>query len=98
MKIAVAVFVWAVLSAASAMAAQVCPSGIVQSTPTTGFTDHGDGTLTHIATGLMWKKCVEGLGGAACDSGAVSTFTWQAALQLADGYSFAGYNDWRIPN
>ena len=28
-----------------------------ESTPTAAFTIHGDGTLTHQLTGLMWKQC-----------------------------------------
>ena len=40
-----------------------------ESTPTSAFTNHGDGTLTHGLTGLMWKQCPQGLNGAGCDSG-----------------------------
>lgn len=98
MKKAVVVMIWALLSAGSAVAAQVCPGGIPQTTPATEFTDHGDGTVTHHPTGLMWKRCVEGLTGAACASGTATGYTWQGALQLADGHDFAGYSDWRVPN
>ena len=98
MKKVVIVILWAVLSATSAMAVQVCPSGILQTTPTADFTDHGDGTITHKRTGLMWKKCVEGLSGSDCATGSIGAHTWQGALQLADGHSFAGYSDWRLPN
>ncbi|MFC1795733.1 DUF1566 domain-containing protein [Pseudomonadota bacterium] len=98
MKKAVVVIVWAMLSAVSASAAQVCPNGIPQTTPTADFTNHGDGTLTHKVTGRMWKQCVEGLSGVGCASGTVSKFTWQEALQRANVHSFAGYDDWRLPN
>lgn len=98
MKRAVVMILWAVLSATSVRAAQVCPDRILQTTPTADFTDHGDGTLTHKNTRLMWKKCVEGLSGVDCATGTASTHSWQGALQLADGHSFAGYSDWRLPN
>jgi len=98
MKKAVVVIVWAMLSAVSASAVQVCPNGIPQTTPTADFTNYVDGTLTHKVTGLMWKQCVEGLSGVGCASGTVSEFTWQEALQLANVHSFADYDDWRLPN
>ena len=79
-----------------------CLSTIQASTPSSDFTDHGDGTVTHTKTGLMWKQCSEGLGGIGCATGAASTHTWQAALQRAEtlnaGAGFAGFNDWRLPN
>jgi len=98
MKKTAIMILWAALSAASAMAAQVCPSGIPLTTPTADFTDHGNGTTTHKPTGLMWKQCLEGQSGSNCSTDAANTHTWQQALQLAEGHSFAGYSDWRLPN
>lgn len=98
MKGVVVVIFWAVLSPASVSAEQVCPDGVLKTTATADFIDHGDGTLTHKYTGLMWKKCVEGLNGVDCATGTASMYSWQEALQLADGHSFAGYSDWRMPN
>lgn len=79
-------------------AQQECNSNRTQTTPSNDFVDHGDGTVTHKSTGLMWKKCSEGLTGMNCDGGAIKTFTWKYALELADGQIFAGYHDWHIPN
>jgi len=83
----------------------ICQSAtITASTPTADFIDYGNGTVTHTKTGLMWKQCSEGLSTVttACDTGAATTHTWQAALQLAEtlnaGAGFAGFNDWRVPN
>jgi len=98
MKKTALVILWGLLATASAWAQQVCPPGIPQTTPTVDFTDHGDGTVTHKPTGLMWKQCLEGLSGEGCATGTVNSYDWQAALQLADGHSFAGYSDWRLPN
>ncbi len=35
--------------------------------------------------------------GATC-TGSGQAYTWQAALQAAEGSSFAGYSDWRMPD
>ena len=51
------------------------------------FINNGNGTSTDIVTGLMWKQV------ATTDS-----ITWEQALIDAEGLSYAGYNDWRMPN
>ncbi|MEM8535406.1 MAG: DUF1566 domain-containing protein, partial [Chloroflexota bacterium] len=51
------------------------------------FADNGDGTITDNATGLMWLQADNGEG-----------VDWQSALAYADGFSYAGYDDWRVPN
>lgn len=65
--------------------------------PTTDYLDHGDGTVTHIPSGLMWLRCSEGQTwtGTACSGTSDISMTWFSAVQLAK--SFAGYADWRIP-
>lgn len=66
-------------------------------TPTSDFTDNGDGTVTHVRTKLTWKRCAEGQvwNGATC-TGTVSTFTFDQAAALTG--NFAGKSDWRTPN
>ncbi|MDX8390833.1 MAG: DUF1566 domain-containing protein [Mariprofundaceae bacterium] len=92
------IFMW------SSQGFAACVSTITASTPTADFTDHGNGTVTHSKTGLMWKQCSEGLSGVggACTTGAALTYTWQAALQLVEtlngAVGFATYTDWRVPN
>ncbi len=54
------------------------------------FADHGDGTVSDRATGLMWSRADSGEG-----------MSWQEALawvaeRIAEGY--LGYDDWRLPN
>lgn len=51
------------------------------------FVDHGDGTVTDRATGLMWMKedCGRGM-------------TWEDALAYCENLEFAGHSDWRLPN
>jgi hypothetical protein len=82
----------------------ICDDGkenaaVRSSTPTEEFMDHGNGTVTHIPTGLMWKRCAEGhvWTGSGC-TGLATVFSWQGALDQAYGHSFAGHSDWRLPN
>ncbi len=72
-------------------------SGVPESTPTSAFVDNGDGTVTHGLTGLMWKKCPEGMSGPACSTGILEGGTWQEALNLALTDTTGGYADWRLP-
>ena len=51
------------------------------------FVDNNDGTITDNATGLMWMQ----------DDNAAAIL-WQTALSYAEGYEFAGYSDWRLPD
>lgn len=88
------------LSLSPAWAAQVCKYDSIPATaPASRFTDNGDGTVTDKATGLQWKRCAEGQtwSGGVC-TGSATGHTWQAALQLAEGASYADKDDWRLPN
>jgi len=51
------------------------------------FINNGDGTITDLATGLMWTQNDNGSG-----------LNWQQALDYAENLSFAGHNNWRLPN
>lgn len=68
------------------------------------FIIHDDGTATHLPTGLMWKRCIQGIesNNADCNSGTPLALTWQGALEHLDELNsnagFAGYTDWRLPN
>lgn len=55
----------------------------------------GNGEIVTIdnVTGLMWASDGNGAG---CFSG--GTRTWTEALDWAEGLTFAGYSDWRLPN
>ena len=70
----------------------------VQGSRTIGqYIDHGDGTLTDTKTGLMWKRCLEGLSGVNCEEGKVKTYTWGEAVRRFKDVEYAGYTDWRLP-
>ncbi len=51
------------------------------------FKDNNDGTISDKATGLMWMRSDSGKG-----------MNWKEALAYAENSSFAGFNDWRLPN
>ena len=51
------------------------------------FVDNGDGTITDNATGLIWAQD---------DSG--EAMDWEAALAYAEASTYAGYENWRLPN
>lgn len=54
---------------------------------TNHFVDNGDGTISDLATGLMWQKG---------DSG--KALGWEEALRQSDSLVLAGHDDWRLPN
>ncbi|WP_462330231.1 Lcl C-terminal domain-containing protein [Thiohalocapsa halophila] len=62
------------------------------------FRDNENGTVTDLATALIWKRCVEGVSGTDCTTGHFETFTWQEALQHAEATAFAGSTQWRLPD
>jgi len=54
------------------------------------FQDNGDGTISDLATGLMWQKTDNGSG-----------IDWEHALayvQMQNKTNYLGHNDWRLPN
>jgi hypothetical protein len=61
------------------------------------YIDHGDGTITDTKTGLMWKRCSEGLSGDNCKDGEIEKYKWDDAVKSFDTVKYAGYGDWRLP-
>jgi arylsulfatase A-like enzyme len=51
------------------------------------FEDNGDGTISDLATGLMWQTSDDGV-----------ARDWEEALAYAEALELAGYDDWRLPN
>ena len=51
------------------------------------FVDNGDGTVSDLATGLMWQQNDDG-----------QRYDWPQALQYADTLTLAGHTDWYLPN
>ncbi|MBR9726949.1 DUF1566 domain-containing protein [Shewanella intestini] len=71
---------------------------IPQQTPDERYSIHDDGTVTDLATGLMWTQCVAGREGIDCASGSGQSMIWADALEYAQTSTFAQYDDWRLPN
>ena len=51
------------------------------------FVNNNDGTISDLATGLMWQISDDG-----------QTRNWQEALAYSQDLELAGYTDWRLPN
>ncbi len=62
------------------------------------YIDHGNGTITDTKTGLMWKRCLEGLSGDNCEEGEVEKYRWYEAVERFKNVEYAGYADWRLPS
>ncbi|MBV6493239.1 MAG: hypothetical protein LDLANPLL_01255 [Turneriella sp.] len=60
----------------------------------------GNDIVTDNATGLVWKKCSEGLSDGSCATGTATTMTWYAAMNQCSALNaanYAGRSDWRLP-
>ena len=60
------------------------------------YVDNGDGTVTDLATGLTWMQVDSGAFGVGPYSD--GTLNWEQALDWAENLSYAGHDDWRLPN
>ena len=72
--------------------------GELQKGVASSYTDNGNGTITDNLTGLMWEKL--SYDGSIHDKD--NTYTWDNAfaskVATLNSASFAGHNDWRVPN
>jgi len=77
-----------------------CTAHLNLASPSSQFTDNGDGTVTDNVSNLTWMRCNLGetWSGVDCSVGAASTLNWQDALTQADSNSQYGQTDWRLPN
>lgn len=105
---AIAIAFCATLTLPAAAAPGTCASGIPNNTgtsewtPTSDFTIHSTDTITHLKTGLMWRRCQVGKPDCTSLIGIVGdSLSWSAALNAASTANrnqMAGYVDWRVPN
>lgn len=51
------------------------------------FVDNNDGTISDLATGLMWQKADDGI-----------SRDWNESLAYAENLQLSNHNDWRLPN
>ncbi len=51
------------------------------------FVDNKDGTISDLASGLMWQQADNG-----------QTYNWQEAIDYAENFELVEHSDWRLPN
>jgi len=82
--------------------AQTCPAGNPRVAPDSRYTRvepvTGQRVVTDTATGLVWKECNEGQTDAGCGGGSINYMIWASAVAAARNSTWAGYDDWRLPN
>lgn len=61
------------------------------------FVDNADGTVTDHCTGLIWQKDTADVNGDV-KIDAADLLSWCDALAYCENLSFAGHDDWRLPN
>lgn len=75
---------------------------IAATAPSSRYRQQDDGSIVDTETGLMWRACLEGVAGKACDEGEPLELTWAEALAYVPTVNseggFAGHTDWRMPN
>lgn len=77
-----------------------CNADITAEAPIARYTVAGE-LVSDTYTGLMWKKCSEGLSGSDCATGAAVSLSWQDALKrvaTVNSSGSLGHSDWRLPN
>jgi hypothetical protein len=65
---------------------------------TRDLTSPGEPVVTDEVTGLIWQGCAAGLTGDGCDTGTPAPHDWSSALAWCDDLSWAGHDDWRLPD
>jgi len=63
----------------------------------TNYTDNNNGTITDNYTGLIWKKCPQGMSGNDCKVGTPSLREWSKSRVECENLNFAGKSGWRLP-
>lgn len=91
------------LAVASGTATAECNTLLRSTFDESAVTAESNGVAVDSKTGLMWMRCSLGYdwrdGGCIRNENKNAEFTWPDALQAAAAAkSFAGYNDWRMPN
>ena len=95
---ALSVFGFEARAATSCTAGNPNTTSVIEATPSGAFVNNNDATVSHALTGLMWKRCAQGLSGAACEVGTATRLDWKDSLKAAATDTTAGYDDWRLPN
>jgi hypothetical protein len=89
------------MSYAKLAVAQTCNSNIIANAPDSRYILNSNGTVLDRKTGLSWMRCSLGQvwnGIYSVCVGSPQIYVWENALQIAEGKTFAGFSDWRLPN
>lgn len=83
-------------------AAQICERDTLRPETAAGKLEVDGDVVKDPVTGLMWRRCFEGVSGDSCDSGEPGLMSWPAALLHIEKINQAGdeanHTDWRLPN
>lgn len=84
------------------VAEQICVRDTLQpETAATQLEVDGD-VVKDPVTGLMWRRCFEGVSGDSCEKGKPSLMSWPSAFLHIENVNKAGndqtFTDWRLPN
>lgn len=77
---------------------QRCKQYKVQATPSTDFIINNNGTVTHKTTGLIWKRCVEGMSGQQCAGKMEKHYGEDVLIKDTKFPHFASNSNWRVPS
>ncbi len=84
--------------AASTATARDCVDSHAAGIPDARYIVIQNATVRDHTSGLMWKRCAEGLSGFGCTQGEAATSTWSWALRRARTSRYGGHADWRLPD
>lgn len=80
------------------MVQEVKPRDTGEKIANTRFSDNGNGTVKDNKTGLTWMRCSIGQSWQTACFGPPDYFSWEAAIQFATNFSYAGQHGWRVPS
>lgn len=80
------------------MVQEVKPRDAGEKIANTRFSDNGNGTVKDNKTGLTWMRCSIGQSWQTACFGPPDYFSWEAAIQFATNFSYAGQHGWRVPS
>ena len=78
-----------------------CHLQLAADTPDNRFVIVADEFAVDLQSGLMWKRCIQGMmwqnNTCVMDPSTTQNMTWQSALNLVHE-EYAGFDGWRVPN
>jgi len=96
-----ALIVASVFASSPAMSVQKCNDKLQEVTPSSRFTDNGNGTVTDTQTKVVWQRCVVGMkwDGKSC-TGQSLDYKYRESHSVVDEFNqkkVAKHSNWRLP-